>query len=88
MLKKGFSTHGIKSEDLTAEERKVKRWQVQQLKQARRDGKRAFICLDGKLVIEWNVITPPALAEMKRAWDHNQHQKFNLKCFVECVDSH
>lgn len=53
------------AEDLTAEERKIRHWQVQQLKKARQEGKRAFIrFMDGKLVVEGKVITSPTPAEI------------------------
>jgi len=63
LLKKANALKGSKlylAEDLTIDERKERRRQVEEMKKARADGKRAFIRFsDGKLIVDGKVTSPP-----------------------------
>ena len=62
LLKKAPALKGSKlylAEDLTIDERRERRIQVEEMKRARQEGKRAYIRFsDGKLVINGKVIPP------------------------------
>ena len=64
LLKKASALRGSKlylAEDLSIDERKERRIQVEEMKRARKEGKRAYIRFsDGKLVINGKVILPQA----------------------------
>ena len=64
LLKKAIALKGSNlylAEDLTIDERKERRLQVEEMKRARQEGKRAYIRFsDGKLVINGKIIPPQA----------------------------
>ena len=61
LLKKATASNLYLAEDLTVDERKERHLQVEEMKRARQEGKRAYICFsDGKLVINGKIIPPQA----------------------------